>query len=70
MNEPNLLVISVFAFLAVFALLAVLAAIMNLLTMLFPEKNDDGDAALLTAIVSAVAAAHPGMRVTHVEEIR
>lgn len=71
MTEPNLLTISIFAFIAVFVLLAVLAVLMHALTVLFPEKSsDDQDAAMLSAIMSAAAAAYPGMRVTHVEEIR
>jgi hypothetical protein len=68
MNEPNLLTISVLAFIAVFALLSVLAVVMHVLTTLFPEKAGEYDAALLSAIVSAAAVAYPGMRVTHVEE--
>jgi hypothetical protein len=70
MNEPNLLTISVFAFIAVFALLSVLAIVMYALTALFPEKADEYDAALLSAVVTAAAVAYPGLRVTHVEEIR
>jgi hypothetical protein len=70
MNEPNLLVISIFAFIAVFTLLGVLAALMHILTVIFPERSDDSDPALLSAIMSAASAAYPGMRVTHVEEIR
>jgi hypothetical protein len=69
MNEPNLLTISVLAFIAVFVLLSVLAAVMHALTVLFPEKADEYDAALLSAVVTAAAVAYPGMRVTHVEEI-
>jgi hypothetical protein len=69
MNEPNLLTISVLAFMAVFALLSVLALVMHVLTALFPEKADEYDAALLSAVVTAAAVAYPGMRVTHVEEI-
>jgi hypothetical protein len=70
MNEPNLLTISVLAFIAVFTLLSVLAVVMHALTVLFPEKGDEYDAALLSAVVTAAAVAYPGMRVTHVEEIR
>jgi hypothetical protein len=70
MNEPNLLTISVIAFIAVFTLLSVLAVVMHALTLLFPEKADEYDAALLSAVVTAAAAAYPGLRVTHVEEIR
>jgi hypothetical protein len=68
--EPNLLLISVFAFIAVFLLLSLLAGIMRLLTVLFPGEPDGLDAAVLAAITTAAAAAHPRMRVTGIEEIR
>jgi hypothetical protein len=71
MNEPNLLVLSAMAFLAVFLLLSLLAFLMYLLTILFPERSDEGpDPALLAAVSSAAAAAFPGMKVTHIQETR
>ncbi|CAN5863089.1 hypothetical protein BH23GEM5_BH23GEM5_24310 [soil metagenome] len=70
MTEPNLLAISAIAFLAVFVLLSLLAVIMHGLTLMFPDKVDDPDAALLAAIISAAAAAYPDKRVTHLDQIR
>jgi hypothetical protein len=70
MSEPNLLTISVFAFLAVFLLLGLLAAVMRALTALFPHATDGTDAPLMAAITAAAATAYPGMRVTHIEEKR
>jgi hypothetical protein len=69
-DEPNLLLISVFAFLAVFLVLLVLAGIMRALTHFFPPPDDGPDAALLAAISAAASAAWPGLRVTRIEEQR
>jgi hypothetical protein len=73
--DPNLLLISVFAFVAVFVLLSVLAGIMRLLTALFPgDPYDDAgggvDAAIVAAVTAAARAAYPGMQVTGMEETR
>jgi hypothetical protein len=76
MEETNLLLISVFAFVAVFLVLATLALIMRVLTLLFPvppepEGDDTGiDSGLVTAISAAAARAFPGLRVTRIEETR
>jgi hypothetical protein len=70
MTEPNLLVICLAAGTAVFLLLGTLAATMRLLGAIFPEQSDDADAALYAAIAAAAAQAHPGMRVTKIEESR
>jgi hypothetical protein len=68
--ETNLLLISVFAFVAVFLLLSLLAGIMRVLTALFPADMDGPDAAVLAAITAAAAVAYPGMRVTGMKETR
>jgi hypothetical protein len=68
--EPNLLLISIFAFLAVFMVLSVLAGIMRVLTHFFPPPADGPDATLLAAMTAAASAAWPGMRVTRIEEKR
>jgi hypothetical protein len=70
MTEPNLLVISASAFAAVLVLLSLLAGIIRLLTAIFPADDQDGDAATLAAIATAVARAYPGRRVTKIEERR
>jgi hypothetical protein len=69
MPEPNLLIISASAFIAVIVLLSLLASIIRLLTIIFPvEEGLDG--AVIAAIASAAARAHPGSRITKIEEIR
>jgi hypothetical protein len=75
--DPDLLLISVFAFVAVFVLLSVLAGIMRLLTALFPGEPGAGgggaggvEDAIIAAITTAARAAYPGMRVTGIEETR
>jgi hypothetical protein len=70
MTEPDLLSISIFAFAAVFGLLSLLAILMRLLTAVFPAKTDGPDSALYAAISSAASLAHPGTRVTRIEENR
>jgi hypothetical protein len=70
MTDPNLLAISVVAFVAVFMLLSLLAVAMRLLTSLFPERSEEPDAALVAAVTSAAALAYPGTRVTEIKEIR
>jgi hypothetical protein len=56
------------AFLAVFVLLAGLAAVMQAITVFFPERKRRGDPALVAAISSTVASVIPGARVTRIEE--
>jgi hypothetical protein len=70
MAEPNLLEISIIAFLAVFTLLGVLAGLMAALTRLFPGEMADPDAALLAGVAAAASVVWPGMRITKVEEVR
>jgi hypothetical protein len=69
MTEPNLLLISISAFAAVILLLSFLAAVIRLLTIIFPE-GDGPDAALLAAISTVAVRAHPGTRVSRIEEER
>lgn len=79
MNEPNLLVMCLNAFLAVLVLLSLLALAMRLLIAVFPPAcrpaaaapgaapARGGDHALAAAIAAAVQAAVPGGRVTRIE---
>jgi hypothetical protein len=68
--DPNLLVISLSAFVAVFVLLALLAAAMRLLMAVFPEVVEGTDPVLIAAVTAAATFAFPGMKVTKVEEIQ
>ena len=70
MNPPDLLVISLSAFVAVFLLLSFLAIVMRLLITVYPEKIGGIDAATIAAVSAAAAYAFPGTKVTKVEEIR
>ena len=70
MEPANLLVICGVAFVAVFTLLSALAVLMALVTRLLPEPEALLDAALVAAVSSAVAAAHPGARLIRIEEER
>ena len=68
--DPNLLQISVSAFVAVFVLLALLAVAMRVLMAVFPEAVEDTDPVLIAAVTAAATFAFPGMKVTKVEEIK
>jgi len=70
MDDVNLLVICLNAFIAVLILLSTLGLGMQLLTRLFPVPVSRSDSALTAAISSAVTSAFPGARLTHVEEIK
>lgn len=56
------------AFAAVFVLLAVLAGMMQLITLIFPERKFAVDPTVVAAISSTVASVYPGSRVTRIEE--
>jgi len=70
MNPPDLLVISLSAFVAVFLLLTFLAVVMRLLMAVYPAKIGGIDSATIAAVSAAAAYAFPGTKVTKVEEIR
>lgn len=69
MTEPNLLIISVSAFIAVIVLLSFLAGIIRLLTALFPAA-EGLDAAVVAAISATAARVYPGTKITKIEETR
>ncbi|MDZ7706835.1 MAG: hypothetical protein U5J97_02870 [Trueperaceae bacterium] len=85
MTEPALWTLSLQAFSAVIVVLALLAGAVRLLTLVFPaprvvpgedqvpaHATDAGapDAFVLAAIHAAVQRAHPGARVTRVDEVK
>ena len=64
----NLLTACSIAFLAVFLLLSLLAGLMQLITLIFPERKPSVEPSLVAAISSSVAFLYPGARVTKIEE--
>ena len=70
MEDPNLVVICAWAFAAVLILLSVLATLIHIITLVFPEKTDETDKAVLAAIHTAVSTTIPGAEVTNIEEIK
>jgi len=86
MNEPNLLVICLSAFVAVTFLLGGLAGVIRLLTMVFPAPpasapsggsppggsgaGSEAEGAVVAAISAAAAATYPHLRVTGIQENR
>lgn len=69
MNPPDLLIISLSAFVAVFLLLGFLAIVMRLLITVYPERVGGIDSATIAAVTAAAAYVFPGTKVTKVEEI-
>jgi len=71
MNDPNLIVVCIVAFLTVMTLLSVLASVIRLLTRFFPDQPvHEGpvvDSATLAAIQAAVQQQVPGGRLVRVE---
>lgn len=70
MSSPNLLAICATSFAAVFLLLCVLAVVQRLILLIFPEKNETADAAMIAAMASVLQTAYPGSRISKVEEIK
>jgi hypothetical protein len=70
MNQPELLVICISAFVAVFVLLGFLAVVMRVLIAAFPEKVSGIDSATIAALTAAATYVFPGTKVTKVEEIK
>ena len=70
MDEVNLLLVCLNAFVAVLILLSVLAGIMRLLIVVFPEQKSASDEAVASAIRLAVEQFMPGAGVAKIEEIK
>ncbi len=70
MENPNLLLICLNAFIAVIGLLTILAGAIRGLIELFPERPPKTDTVVAVAITAAVNAISPGARVTRIEELR
>ena len=68
MSEINLIAVCGIAFGAVFVLLAFLALVMQLITIVFPERKAAIEPTVVAAISSTVASLYPGARVTRIEE--
>jgi hypothetical protein len=70
MNDPNLVSLSLSAFVAVLLLLSLLALVIAALARLFRERPQHDEAALLAALQATVSQQLPGYRITRVEETR
>lgn len=68
MPSHELLTICGIAFLFVFTILAVLALIMRLIIIIFPERKDLSDSAVLAAVSATMCSLFPGTKITKVEE--
>ncbi len=71
MNDPNLLAISVTAFLAVFVLLTVLSVIITIINKVFPYQSEESEYdPILAAISGTVSNLYPNSKITHIEEVK
>jgi len=70
MNSPDLIVVSTIGYVVAFAVLALLALMMRLITLLFPERKDSSDAALIAAVKATYQALSPETTVTKIEETK
>jgi hypothetical protein len=70
MQSPDILTISLSAFVAVFLILSALAVLMQLITKLFPTKRTDEDWAIYSVIASVHSAYYPGKQITKIEEVK
>ena len=68
MENPDLLLICISAFIAVLFLLSVLAVIIKMITTIFPQKIVEEDAAVYAAIASVYTANYPGIKITKITE--
>ena len=69
MPSPDLLTICVSAFISVCALLAGLAVVMRLILLIFPQREEKTDAAMIAAVASVLQTVYPGTRIVKVEEM-
>lgn len=68
MNSTDLFVVSTVGYIIAFSVLGVLAVTMRLITLLFPEREVSGDAAVVAAVAATYQALLPGTTVTKLEE--
>jgi hypothetical protein len=70
MNSSDVFIVSIMGYVVAFAVLALLAVMMRLITLLFPERENSGDAALVAAVTATYQALSPGVTVTKIEETK
>ncbi|MDA3859690.1 MAG: hypothetical protein PF445_00545 [Melioribacteraceae bacterium] len=70
MDSPSILSICFSAILTVFLILSVLAISIQIITRLFPFKQEKEDTTIYAAIVSSYSVIHPGTKITKIEEIK
>jgi hypothetical protein len=68
MHGYTLFAVCNIAYMTCFVVLGVLALVMHVLTTAFPERSKGGDAAVIAAVSSTIAAFYPQAQVTKIEE--
>lgn len=70
MENPDLLWVCISAFTVVFIILTVLALFMRFMIILFPDKLQKDDQAVVAAIASTFNRIYPGTKITKIEELK
>ena len=70
MESTELLMICVAAFTAVFICLIMLAAVMKLITVILPHREEHIDTMALVALTTVVSSLYPGAKITDMKEIQ
>jgi hypothetical protein len=70
MDAPGIISICISAILTVFLILSVLAISINIITRLFPFKEEKEDTTIFAAIASGYSVIYPGNKITKIEEIK
>ena len=70
MENPDLLWVCISAFTVVFIVLTVLALFMRSMIILFPDKLQKDDQAIVAAIASTFNRIYPGTKITKIEELK
>jgi len=67
-ENSDFLLICVYSLAIVFSLLAILSVLIRLLIIVFPEKSDDNNAAVVAAITTHLSTIYPNTKITKIEE--
>ena len=68
METTELYMICGIAFLIVFIILALLALLMRIIMLIFPQKVEAFDSAMIAAVATTVQTVFPGTKITKFEE--
>ena len=68
MESYELIYVCGTAFLWVFSILLLLALVIRVITLVFPEKQQGPDTAVIAALSAVLSSIFPGTKITQIEE--